>query len=189
MLDGGGTLYDNIAYESIQRRRAQRRVRNGLTLHDYVPFMFAPRSPMLFTINNGNVEGCNLKQDEIVHLFAHAQNVADSKLEFEFSNYHAVMDYAQFFNSLDQLSEIDWELILEGPALGGYCRYWNNRPLERYMKRKETRQAEFLVRDKFPISLIRGIGVASQAIAQEVENSMKSCGWNVPVVARPQWYY
>ncbi len=48
MLDTG-INYTNIAYENIQYRRARIRVPCGAggVMHDYVPFYFAPRSPML----------------------------------------------------------------------------------------------------------------------------------------------
>ena len=51
------TNYTNIAYESIQDRRSIKSVPCGVggSLHDYVPFYFAPRSPMLYTIHRGNL--------------------------------------------------------------------------------------------------------------------------------------
>ena len=73
---------------------------------------FAPRSPMLYTINNGNVPDCNYRQDDIVHLVAHAQSVGD---RFVFSDMHAAFDYARFFDDLAQLSEIDWRIFFESP--------------------------------------------------------------------------
>ena len=48
----------NIAYENIQRRSSTIvQLPPKGTLHEYVPFYFAPRSPMLYTIQKGNVEG------------------------------------------------------------------------------------------------------------------------------------
>ncbi len=47
-----------IAYEAIKQRRARRPVptcQQGY-LSDYVPFYFAPRSPMLYAIHCGTVE-------------------------------------------------------------------------------------------------------------------------------------
>ena len=38
------------------------------TLADYVPFYFAPRSPMLYTIHGGNVAGYTEGQKPVVHL-------------------------------------------------------------------------------------------------------------------------
>ena len=68
VADRGLTAVD-IAYGQIQDRRAVRQIPipPGGTLHDYVPFYFAPRSPMLMTINSGNVPGCDYRQDDIVH--------------------------------------------------------------------------------------------------------------------------
>lgn len=62
--------YKNIAYENIQDRRAITRVTcgSGGVLHDYVPFYFAPRSPMLYTIHRGNVSGYHQGQTPILHL-------------------------------------------------------------------------------------------------------------------------
>ena len=54
-----GTAYANIAHSHLQDRRATTPVRCGPDgcLHDYVPFYFAPRSPMLYAIYKGNVAG------------------------------------------------------------------------------------------------------------------------------------
>jgi hypothetical protein len=68
----------DIAYQNIQGRRAGRAVPihpNGI-LHDYVSFYFAPRSPMLMTINSGNGPNCPYRQDDIVHLVSNVQDIA-----------------------------------------------------------------------------------------------------------------
>jgi hypothetical protein len=60
----------NIAYEGIQERRAGITVPitpDG-TLHDYVPFYFAPRSPMLYAIKFGRITGYNGCQEDIIYL-------------------------------------------------------------------------------------------------------------------------
>jgi hypothetical protein len=96
-------------------------------LHDYVPFYFAPRSPMLYTINNGNVPGCNHRQDDIVHLVGDTQSVLAAGHRFVFSDIHAALDYARFFDDLTDLKQIDWRIFFEQPMLEGYCKYWQNR--------------------------------------------------------------
>ena len=55
-----GINYQNIAHAGAQGARAARSVPNppGGLVHDFVPFYFAPRSPMLFAINGGRVAGC-----------------------------------------------------------------------------------------------------------------------------------
>ena len=69
----------NIAYEGIQDRRARTQVplAMGGVLHDYVPFYFAPRSPMLFTINKGNVPNYQAGQTPILHLVSNAFDIEE----------------------------------------------------------------------------------------------------------------
>jgi hypothetical protein len=66
--------YCNIAHKNIQDRRSQTPVTCGPGgfIHDYVPFYFAPRSPMLYAIHMGNVDGCTAGQKDIVYLVANA---------------------------------------------------------------------------------------------------------------------
>jgi hypothetical protein len=88
MLTEGGIWCDNecknrelstigIAHNHIKERRARKRVQlgKGGTLADYVPFYFAPRSPMLYAIYTGYVEGYNGTQQNIVHLTSSVEKV------------------------------------------------------------------------------------------------------------------
>jgi hypothetical protein len=74
---------------------------------------------MLMTINSGNVAGCDYRQDDIVHLVSHAQTIRDKGQQFVFSNFHAVKNFAEFFNDLNRLTEIDWKIFFEAPLYGG----------------------------------------------------------------------
>lgn len=60
----------SIAYDNLKGQRAVKLVdvAAGGTLADYVPFYFAPRSPMLYVIANGYLENYAGGQEEIVHL-------------------------------------------------------------------------------------------------------------------------
>ncbi|NYT32852.1 DUF4433 domain-containing protein [Rhizobium sp. WYCCWR 11128] len=182
----------SIAYEHIQQRRASTLVpiAPGGNLHDYVPFHFAPRSPMLNTINQGNVQGCDYRQDDIVHLVSTAQAVAAFPLPFVFTDYHAVMQMATFYGDLQDLGNIDWPLFFEAPLSAGYCRYWHNPSSKvRYATRMETRQAEFLVHSAVPLALIPQIGVRSQAMAQRVQTALVNSPWQPNIQIIPGWYY
>src|SRR5260370_31895601 len=59
----------NIAYQGAQGKRATKLVARppAGVIHDYVPFYFAPRSPMLMAINGGRVAGCFYFQKDIVN--------------------------------------------------------------------------------------------------------------------------
>jgi ssDNA thymidine ADP-ribosyltransferase, DarT len=174
--------YQNIAYEQIQDRRARAIVPCGAggVLHDYVPFYFAPRSPMLYTIHRGNVPGYQDGQALIIHLVSSAEAVEAAGIAFAFTDGHAVMDYSDFYDDLDALEDvIDWELM--------ESRYW--RDTDDDPNRKCRRQAEFLAYNFVPWSLIHSIGVSSPQIKQQVEQVLQNVNLSIPVSVRSTWYY
>ena len=187
-----GLAAANIAYQHIQGRRAVRTVpiAPGGGLHDYVPFHFAPRSPMLMAINSGLVPDCTYRQDDIVHLVSTAQEVQRLNLPFVFSDVHAAFDYARFFSDLGQLSEIEWQIFFEDPRRDGYCIYWQNRHTPpHHVRRKETRQAEFLVHDSVPIAAIGEICVRNRESESRVRTALAGTGWTPPIRIVSGWYY
>lgn len=162
-----GTNYTNIAYENIQYRRARIRVPCGAggVLHDYVPFYFAPRSPMLYTINRGNVPNYTQGQEAVIHLVSHVEDIdARGDLDFVFTDGHAVMEFTTFFDDLNYLDNIDWDVM--------EARYW--RDTNEDNDRKRRRQAEFLVRNFLPWELITEIGVMNSTIKANTENILQN---------------
>ncbi len=99
----------DISYESIQDRRARTLVPCGPRgcLHDYVPFFFAPRPPMLYAIHGGYVEGYEQGQAPLIHLVTTAQAVNNSGSEWVFADGHATMAVTEFFDDLDDLDQVD----------------------------------------------------------------------------------
>ncbi|MGC1308167.1 MAG: DarT ssDNA thymidine ADP-ribosyltransferase family protein [Phormidesmis sp.] len=55
--------------------------------------------------------------------------------------------------------------------------------------RKRRRQAEFLVHQGVPWSLIRGICVINQTVADEVNRVLTQFGQTTTVEVRPTYYY
>jgi ssDNA thymidine ADP-ribosyltransferase, DarT len=187
-----GLVAANIAYPHIQGRRAVKAIpiAPGGSLHDYVPFFFAPRPPMLLAINKGNVPGCDYRQDDIVHVVSQAQAIRDGGHRFVFSDVHAALDIARFFDDLAHLGEIDWGIFFEQPLLGGYCKYWNNRPdTPRHVRRQETRQAEFLVHQRVPIAAVSLIGVRTAEGEARIRAALAGTGWDPALRVVPGWYY
>ena len=182
----------SIAYQHIQGRRALRNIpfTPGGILHDYVPFYFAPRSPMLYTINQGNVPNCAYRQDDIAHLVSSAQQIAGCGRPFVFSDIHAALDYARFFGNLGELNEIEWQIFFEEPRLDGYCIYWQNRHTPaHHARRLETRQAEFLVCEHVPLSVLREIGVRTKECETRVRAALAAGDWRPIIRVMPGWYY
>ncbi len=192
MLQKKKVAYGDIAYQGAQGKRATKLVEKppAGTIHDYVPFYFAPRSPMLFTINNGNVPGCPYRQADIVHLVTTVEAIHEDGLEFVFYDCNATLNVANCFNDLKDLEKIQWELFYETPRLDGYCKYWNCRSDNpKYMRRQEIRQAEFLVHSKVPLKLMTMVGVRNDEIAEEVRGIFKNASVKLTVEVKPEWYF
>lgn len=54
---------------------------------------------------------------------------------------------------------------------------------------KEGKQAEFLLEDDLPWSLVQRIGVRSTATAQLVHNTLATASHKPTVQVQPSWYF
>ena len=184
--------YGNIAYQGAQGKRATKLVARppGGVIHDYVPFYFAPRSPMLFTINRGNVPGCLYRQPDIVHIVTTIEAITVSGLPYVFYDFNATLDIATCFSNVKDLDKINWPLFFESPRMDGYCQFWNSRmDVAKYVLRQETRQAEFLIHDNVPLKLLTMVGAYDQAKAGEVREIFEDANIDLSVEAKPNWYF
>jgi ssDNA thymidine ADP-ribosyltransferase, DarT len=173
--------FRDISYGNIQDRRAVKSVPCAAkgVLHDYVPFYFAPRSPMLYTIYKGNVPGYQGGQDPVLHLVTDLEAIEKAELVFTFTDGHAVMDYSNFYIDPEDLQEIDWDVMR--------LTCWNDTTDD--PNRKCKRQAEFLVHHAFPWNLIQEIGVINQSIQSQVRQLLQQINDFTPVNVYPNWYY
>lgn len=189
-----GLEYHNIAHQGAQGARAAKRVINppGGTVHDYVPFYFAPRSPMLSAIQNGKVQGCKYDQTDIIYFETNIELARKMGLrEFVFSDRNATKGYSQTFTDLKLLkSSVDWQTMTETPRLDGFCKYFFDKHGEpRYVDRMEKRQAEFLIKHQVPMSWLTRIGVANQTKAKQVRDILAKYGVNLAVDVMTDWYF
>jgi ssDNA thymidine ADP-ribosyltransferase, DarT len=188
-----GAMQVSIAHQSIQNRRAQKivAVAPGGTVHDYVPFYFAPRSPMLSAILHGRVENCQLGQEDIVHVESSVELVVGSGRQFVI--YPIGAAYAigvDCFNTLDGLDEIDWPLFFEAPRIGDFAKFFMSRlNPPQHAQRMETRQAEFLVHKALSLSYVTRLGVANNAKQREVSAVLDKFGVKLPVDVMTDWYF
>lgn len=187
-----GIDYQNIAHQGAQGARAGRAVPNppGGMVHDFVPFYFAPRSPMLNAIEHGRVANCQWRQGDIVHLETTVDQVLAGNVPFVFYDRNATLAFAQAFTDLARLDAVAWDMLTEQPTLDGFCKYWQNRyNVERYADRMERRQAEFLVRDAVPLEQFVRIGVMDGNRANQVSTVLAASGVHLPVEVKPDWYF
>lgn len=189
-----GLHYHNIAHGGAQGARAVKSVTNppGGLVHEFVPFYFAPRSPMLSAIHNGRVQNCQYDQTGIIYFETTIEIACQNSLqEFVFYDRNATLDYSQCFTDLRQLSNaVDWRTMTESPKLDGFCKYFmNTHANPRYVDRMEKRQAEFLIKEQVPLSWITRIGVINEVRAQEVNAILARNNVNLIVDVMTDWYF
>ena len=181
LMNDGGLHPVNIAYPGIQDRRATTAVPIGPggVLHDYVPFYFAPRSPMLYALHKNQVEDYRGGQTPIVHLVTSVTRLAETGHQFVYSDGHATMAFSRFFTDVGDLDQIDWPVM--------QAQYWNDTPED--PDRKRRRQAEFLVYNRVDWSAMIGIGVFDARVEARVNAILAEHNISAPVRVRRQWYY
>ncbi len=182
-LDEMGAGYVDIAHHDVQRRRARTLVPCGPggQLHEYVPFYFAPRSPMLYVICKRNMDGYHYRggQEPIVHLVSSAQAAAGAGLGYAFTDGHAIVGVSRFYCSLANLQAVDWPLMR--------ATIWRDTNDDN--DRMRRRQAEFLVHRFFPWNLVIEVGVISEKVEEQVTAILCEVGHRPRVSVRPDWYY
>jgi len=189
-----GLHYHNIAHGGAQGTRSSKSVNNppGGLIHEFVPFYFAPRSPMLSAIHHGKVQNCQYDQTGIIYFETNIEFALKNGLQdFVFYDRNATLDYSQCFTNLKLLaSSVDWEIMTEFPQLDGFCKYFmNSHANPRYVDRMEKRQAEFLIKEQVPLSWVTRIGVINQTKLQEVNAILLKNNVNLNVEVMTDWYF
>jgi ssDNA thymidine ADP-ribosyltransferase, DarT len=182
-VTASSTPFVEVGERRIKDQRRTRRVPIGPggVVADYVPFYFAARSPMLYSIHMNNVPTYARGQDGVVYLVTDTTTIAERGLPFVFTDrnaYYTVAHYSDDLASIDAL--VDWPLM-EGR---------NFFKTEAEPDRPERRMAEFLVHQHVPWPTIRAIATRTDDRAREVASVFASLGAEpVPIRTRPGWYF
>ncbi len=177
-----GLLTVEVGNRGIKERRRRRAVPVGPrgVVADYVPFYFAPRSPILYSIAMGNVPEYTGGADPLVYLVTTADRLANLGLPILFTDRNAVLKTAHFTQNLSDLDTlIDWPLM--GAAM------WNNTPSE--PDRMERRMAECLVHRQVPWRAIEYVATRTPARAAEAQVTLARFGQGIAVRTKPDWYF
>ncbi len=141
--------YRTIGNPELIEKRRQRDVPiyPGGTLSGYVPFYFTPYSPMMLNIRTGYGGVMKVPNEEIVIFVSSLHRLEELNRGFVFSDRHAYLLNAQFYNELPDLTNIDWTILQN--------RDFRRDPddpakIERY-------QAEALVHQYLPVEAIIGV--------------------------------
>jgi len=165
-----------IGYNHIKERRLTQITVpccNDRFVGEFVPFYFCPRSPMLFTINQGNTgrpPGC---QKTIIHLVSNVSLAVALGQDWAISDGNAGAFHTSFEADLRALEDLNW------PAIR--ARNWQGKTHEK--------SAEFLVADFFPWNCIQQIGCHNSQVAQEVKDLIQNHNHQPSVDVQQAWYY
>jgi hypothetical protein len=178
-----GLPYRTIHNTSIQQHRRTTRIPCGPggVVHDYVPFYFGFRSPMMLQLKTGRVPGYDEGQEPLIYLESTAQVVQKSNRGFVFSDGHGIAVFTKWFDDLKDLGEVDWSMV--------YQQYWPDHPDD--MDRQRRKQAEFLVHEFCDWSLIESLAVIDDKMKKAVECIMRQFPVDVhrKVRVKRDWYY
>ncbi len=169
-----------IGLQEIKRRRLTHKLDSHPDLHvgECVPFYFCPRSVMLYLIYKKNSQLTYQDgQEPIVHLEADFYETIrwaySNKKRWSFTTSNAGSSYFDDYSSINDLDKVNWEAVS--------ARYWQDC--------KEGKQAEFLIEQQFPWTLIKSIGVISTNIQHIVIQLLPQNTYQPDVIIQRNWYY
>lgn len=168
--------YKDVANQDVQTRRERTKIPIGVvgSLHEYVPFYFAPRSPMLYALCMQQIP-----QNDIVYFMTNKEMIQQYCSSFVFTDAHAIRRLTNFYTQLSDLNKIDWELMKASQ--------WADTDDD--PNRKARRQAEFLVYNEVPLSACLGFAVYSNPAKRKVEEMLQDADITLPVAVRKSFYF
>lgn len=125
---------------------SQTSISESICLGDFIPFYFGYRTPMLFVIQHGYQSVNRIHPENIVYLVCNVQEIIESKLEFYFTDGHAIDMLSTCYNA-SLASEIPNLVDLEATKKLDWTK-------ERDDKRKK--EAEFLIKGIISSKCITG---------------------------------
>lgn len=170
-----------IGMEHIKKRRLRRSLKRhpDLCVGDCVPFYFCPRSVMLYVIYRAEDPKLSYRggQDSIVHLEADLlQAVAwaeKNDLRWAFTLSNAGSLFFRDRSNLNHLNDIDWDAV----------------QATNWKEKKQGKQAEFLIEQRFPWKLVSRIGVLSRQIQTQAILAQHAAMHRPLIKIKPEWYY
>lgn len=204
--------YRSIAYETVQNLRDRISVWDSTrkefrSIHCYVPFYFAVRTPMLyvqyqkgiqddiiifevdrailrergvlFTDGNASNQQLSINSREQVRIVpATMQRNICRRQYFPDGPHGSNVNCSNFYSDPLFLDCLNWDII-NGKYFTG-------------SERKRIKHAEVLVPDNLPLARIQGIAVNSEAMVKRVNDLITRCGLsgNIPdAMFKPEYYF
>ena len=165
-----GITHVNLASESIQLRRSEMDVTclPNRKIHDYVPFYFTARNPMLLGVLNRK----NIDQPLIIYIAVSIDKILENNVVFTDASANTVIP-PNFYNDPKYLNQLDWDLI--------NSQTWATTDKDKLHKR----MAEILVLDKMPIDWISKIVIYHDVVKKEIVKVYKKYELDLPEITYP----
>jgi hypothetical protein len=133
---------------------------------------------MLYNIKTGYNGVTKRPMDEITMLVSSLREVHKQRTAFVFSDRHAYLQAAEFYNDLDRLDQIDWSIL--------QARDFRRDPddpgkVERY-------QAEALIYQHLPLAAVLGIICYREDERRKLEEECIKLGFEKQILCKPGWY-
>lgn len=151
----------------------------GGTLNDYIPFYFTPFSPMLLNIKTGYGGIQRRPNEEIIMFISSLHYLTQHQVQWIFTDRHAYLQAAQFYDSVENLDTIDWPMLQQ--------RDFKRDP--NHPERFERYQAEALVYKHLPVTALVGIVCYDQATSSRLQAELAARSLELKVATRPKWYF
>ena len=162
------------------RRRRIVPVPPGGPVSSYVPFYFAPRSPMMFKIWKGGVSGYQGGLEPLVYLVSTIENLVGAGCAVVVTDGNAANGPTRFSSDPSEAAElVDWPLMNQ--------RYWQDTPDD--PDRVRRRMAECLVKDHVPFGAFLDVITMTEATAGLARSALGAAGVELQVTIRSDWYY
>jgi hypothetical protein len=152
----------------------------GGVVADYVPFYYAPRSPMMYVIHRGKVSSYVGGCEDLVYLVTSVERLVELGLSTVFTDRNARAKVATFTADTEELeSLVDWKLMA--------ARMWKNTPDE--PDRQERRMAECLVHGRVPWEAFDEVVAKNVACGRRVLALLAGMKHNTRISVKPGWYF
>jgi putative nucleotidyltransferase with HDIG domain len=165
----------DLANENIQLRRSEMEVpcEPKGTIHDYVPFYFTSRNPMLLGVLNRK----NIDQPLVVYIAVSIEKIVEDNVIFTDASANTTIP-PNFYTNPDDLKHLSWDLI--------NSRKWSEKDKNNLHKR----MAEVLIMGNMPISWIDAYYVYNEMAKDEIEKLYEKHGIEKPkILYNPLFYY
>lgn len=147
--------HQSIALEPVQDRRHNKRVPNGLPLHQYACLYFSPRNPMMY------YRKCNdqiIKMEDLCVLMVSPLVLAENGVVISDGN--ATSAITRFYDVEEGLQSLNFDMV--------YAEWWHSDDVFEKEEKKRVKCAEVLVPRGVPYHFITGAVVPTESTKGEL---------------------